>query len=159
MTNPFLYPFHLDADYLGFILFLSLMMALSSSDHCRAKNSSDMAATLCLSQQAPSILDRRLASKSIVPPLTAPGCEHLEEQETIEQLFIACLQTGDDKSALLCFEHLTQCFGLSNERVSGLHGLYEEAVAEGDTGLESCLQKYNKILQENPVNVVRGALL
>ncbi|RJE18886.1 hypothetical protein PHISCL_08778 [Aspergillus sclerotialis] len=128
-------------------------MACSSSGHCRAKHSTDMVSTLYLSQQAPSILDRRLTSKSSVQPLTIPGCEHLEEQETVEKLFVACLQTGDDKSALLCFEHLTQCFGLSNERVTGLRGLYEEAIAEDDTGLENCLQKYNKLLQENPVNV------
>lgn len=118
-----------------------------------------MIATLCLSQQAPSILERRLTSKSSVQPLTIPGYEHLEEQETVEKLFVACLQTGDDKSALLCLEQLTQCFGLSNERVTGLHGLYEEAIAEDNTGLENCLQKYNKLLQENPVNVVCFSLL
>lgn len=113
-----------------------------------------MIATLRLSQQAPSILDHQLTSQSNALPLTTPGRERPDEQEAVEQLLVACLHTGDDKSALLCLERLTRCFGESNERVTGLHGLYEEAIAEGDIDLERCLQKYNRLLQGNPVNVV-----
>lgn len=116
-----------------------------------------MIATLRLSQQAPSILDHQSSGNGLFR--TAPGCERAEEQERVEQLFIACLQTGDDKSALLCLERMTHCFGQSSERVKGLHGLYEEAVAESYLDLEKCLQKYNRILQENPVNVVGSILL
>lgn len=123
-----------------------------------AEHNSDLIATLRLSQQAPSILDHHQSSRNGLS-LTTPGCEPAEEQERVEQLFVACLQTGDDKSALLCLERLTHCFGQSSERVKGLRGLYEEAVAESYLDLEKCLQKYNGILQENPVNVVRNILL
>lgn len=132
-------------------------MAPSSLGPYYAEHSSDMIATLRLSQQAPSILDHQSSGNGLF--LTAPGCERAEEQERVEQLFIACLQTGDDKSALLCLERMTHCFGQSSERVKGLHGLYEEAVAESYLDLEKCLQKYNRILQENPVNVVGSILL
>lgn len=114
--------------------------------------SSDMAATLRISQQVPSILDRQPSAKTNALPSSVR--EHPEEPETIEQLFFACLQTGDDKAAQRCLDRLTQHFGVSNERVMGLQGLYEEATAEGHTDLENCLNKYNGILEKNPVNVV-----
>lgn len=72
----------------------------------------------------------------------------------IERLFFACLQTGDDKSALICIDKLTQFFGPSNERIMGLHGLYEEATAGDSSTLKSCLHKYDDTLQRNPVNLV-----
>ncbi|RMJ26618.1 hypothetical protein PHISP_02490 [Aspergillus sp. HF37] len=115
-------------------------------------HSSDLAATLRLSQQVPAIIGRQ-SSWTDVLPLSTPVRESPEEPETIEQLFFACLQTGDDKSAQLCLDRLAQYFGASNERVTGLQGLYEEATAEGQADLEKCLEKYNGILSENPVNV------
>lgn len=114
--------------------------------------SSDMAATLRISQQVPSILGRQSSLKTDALPSSFR--EQPEEPETMEQLFFACLQTGDDKSAQLCLDRLTQHFGVANERVMGLQGLYEEATAEGHADLENCLNKYNGILEENPVNVV-----
>jgi hypothetical protein len=77
----------------------------------------------------------------------------------IEQLFFSCLQTGDDRSALLCLEQLTSRFGPSNERVMGLRGLYEEAIAETQSDLENCLRKYDVSLSENPLNLVRHTVL
>lgn len=127
-------------------------MAATTADQFRSVHSSDLAATLHLSQQAPSILHRQPVSKTdaaLSTPVRNP-----DEPETIEQLFFACLQTGDDKSALQCLDRLTKSFGASNERVTGLQGLYEEALAEGLPDLEKCLEKYNGILAENPVNVV-----
>lgn len=117
---------------------------------------SDSAATLQFSQRAPSILGREVTSKTNI--VATPKCqrEHPEEHETVEQLLIACLQTGDDKSAQLCLDRLTHYFGTSNEKMMGLQGLYEEATAEGHLDLEKCLQKYDGILSENPVNAVCG---
>jgi hypothetical protein len=117
-------------------------------------HSSDLAATLRLSQQVPAIIGRQSFWTDVLPLSTAVR-ENPEEPETIEQLFFACLQTGDDKAAQLCLDRLAQYFGASNERVTGLQGLYEEATAEGQADLEKCLEKYNGILSENPVNVVR----
>ena len=113
--------------------------------------SSDLAVTLRMSQHAPSILSRQPLKTDTLP---SPVRAHPEEPENIEQLFFACLQTGDDKSAQLCLDRLTQHFGVSNERVMGLQGLYEEATADGRADLEKCLNNYNRILEENPVNVV-----
>lgn len=71
-----------------------------------------------------------------------------------EQLFLSCLQTGDDKSAHLCLERLIDRFGVTNERVMGLRGLYQEAVAEDDAALEKVLQEYDGALAEDPINTV-----
>lgn len=71
----------------------------------------------------------------------------------LERLLHACLRTGDDKSAFLCLEKLTERFGPENERIMGLRGLYQEAVAENDEALRHILDDYNKILTENPMNV------
>jgi tetratricopeptide (TPR) repeat protein len=79
--------------------------------------------------------------------------EKFEEYREIEQLLLACLQTGDDRSALSCLNQLEQRFGASNERVLGLRGIYEEAVAEDRSSLESCLRKYDTLLLENPGNM------
>ena len=72
-----------------------------------------------------------------------------------EQLLLACLRTGDDKSAHLCLERLTTRFGQANERIMALRGLYQEATAVSQSDLDKILQEYEKILADNPVNVVR----
>ena len=72
-----------------------------------------------------------------------------------EQLFLSCLRTGDDKSAHLCLERLIDRFGASNERVMGLRGLYQEAVADDDAALEKVLTEYEDALAEDPINTVR----
>jgi tetratricopeptide (TPR) repeat protein len=71
----------------------------------------------------------------------------------LEQLLYACLRTGDDKSAYLCVERLTQRFGADNERVMGLKGLYQEATAPDMAAMKTILEDYNKILEQNPMNV------
>ncbi|KAJ5626044.1 hypothetical protein N7510_002353 [Penicillium lagena] len=103
-------------------------------------NGSDLITALKLSQQAPSLLH------SATP-------ESVEEYARLEQLFLACLRTGDDKSAQACLTRLSQRFGPSNERVIGLRGLYEEAVAGDHAALEKCLTGYEQILADDPVNV------
>ncbi|KAI4127687.1 MAG: hypothetical protein LQ347_004496 [Umbilicaria vellea] len=69
-----------------------------------------------------------------------------------EQLFLSCLQTGDDKSAHLCLERLIDRFGATNEREMGLRGLYQEAVAVDDAALDKVLQEYDDALAEDPIN-------
>jgi ER membrane protein complex subunit 2 len=71
----------------------------------------------------------------------------------LASLFYACLRTGDDKSAHLCLEKLTQRFGDNNERVMAMRGTYQEAVAQDQSELQNILQDYNQILSQNPVNV------
>ncbi|KAL1998565.1 hypothetical protein VTN02DRAFT_5963 [Thermoascus thermophilus] len=118
----------------------------------KALNSSDPGAALLLSQKAPSFLSQP-ASQSVFPSLLASSNEKPDQWATYEQLLFACLRTGDDKSAHLCLGQLTQRFGASNERVMGLRGMYQEAIAEDTAALENILLEYEKILLENPVNV------
>lgn len=114
-------------------------------------HSSDLVATLRFSQQAPMILGRQATSNIAA---LSPVSEQSGEYGTLEQLFFSCLQTGDDKSALICLDRLTQTFGHSNERIMGLRGLYEEAMAVDYSSLEKCLQTYDDILSQNPANLV-----
>lgn len=74
-----------------------------------------------------------------------------------EKMLLSCLRTGDDKAAHICLEKLIQRFGATNERVMGLRGLYQEAVAEDDSALERILKEYNEVLAENPINTVGPA--
>lgn len=120
-------------------------------------HSSSLVDNVRFSQQAPIILGAKVPSAKI--NLLPAQQEDPGHYVLLEQLFLSCLQTGDDKSALQCLELLSDRFGTSNERTSGLYGIYEEAVAKGQNGLEKCLQKYDSILSENPVNLVRVKLL
>ncbi|KAE8348356.1 hypothetical protein BDV28DRAFT_143688 [Aspergillus coremiiformis] len=118
-----------------------------------AIQSSNLITTVRFSQQAPVILERGLTSeRSLIFSLIA-NQEEPERYGIIEQLFFSCLQTGDDRSALLCLERLTCRFGSSNEKVMGLRGLYEEAIAGDQSDLEECLRKYDLSLSEHPLDL------
>lgn len=71
-----------------------------------------------------------------------------------EKLLLSCLRTGDDKAAHSCLEKLIDRFGVKNERVMGLRGLYQEAVATDHAALEKILKEYNDVIAEDPVNTV-----
>lgn len=71
-----------------------------------------------------------------------------------EKLFLSCLRTGDDKAAFNCLEKLIARFGATNERIMGLRGLYQEAVAKDNAALERVLQEYDEVLAEDKVNTV-----
>lgn len=116
-------------------------------------NGSDVLSALRLSQQAPAILGHGPALNTNAGSSNASR-DTAEEYGRIEQLFLACLQTGDDQSAQVCLDRLSHRFGPSNERVMGLRGLYQEATAKDQAALEKCLAEYETILSENPVNVV-----
>lgn len=119
----------------------------------RELSGSDLISALHLSQRAPAILGRESTSKTTTFPWSSSS-DTAEEYARIEQLFLACIRTGDDQSAKLCLDRLSHRFGHSNERVMGLRGLYQEATAEDNAALEKCLEEYEKILSEDPVNVV-----
>ena len=71
-----------------------------------------------------------------------------------ENLLLTSLRTSDDKSARLCLDRMTARFGGENERVMALKGMYEEAVAVDNIGLEKVLKKYESILKADPTNMV-----
>ena len=81
------------------------------------------------------------------------GTDSTELWDDLEQLLYACLRTGDDKSAFLCVEKLSQRFGADNERVMASRGLYQEATAADEAAVRKILEDYAKILMENPMNV------
>jgi tetratricopeptide (TPR) repeat protein len=89
--------------------------------------------------------------------------ESQEKWQIYHNVFTACLQTGDNESAYLCLEELTERFGKENERVMALQGLYEEATAKNDAELQAVLERYEEILKEDPtlfaIQKRRAALL
>ncbi|KAL4919406.1 hypothetical protein BDW62DRAFT_179545 [Aspergillus aurantiobrunneus] len=104
------------------------------------------------SQQAPVILGQqasgRLFARSSILSHKSSG-----DFDYLEKLFFSCLQSADDKCALLCVESLEHRFGPSNERVMALRSLYDEATTEDQLSLGRCLKKYDDILSQNPVNM------
>ncbi|KKK25224.1 hypothetical protein ARAM_006399 [Aspergillus rambellii] len=117
-----------------------------------ASHGSNLTTTLHIAQQAPPILNRQSLGKTAIRS-SILSHEGPDTFDVLEKLFLSCMQSADDKSALLCLERLTQRFGVSNERIMALRGMYEEAVSDNSAGLERCLDKYDAILSENPVNL------
>ncbi|KAL9123080.1 MAG: hypothetical protein Q9187_000357 [Circinaria calcarea] len=104
------------------------------------------------SQNAPRYLEKQgnLQTSTILSFLLAK--ETSEVWMNYEQLLLSCLRTGDDKSALLCLDSLIGRFGVDNERVMALRGLYQEVVAEDETALEKVLQEYENVVLQDPTN-------
>lgn len=67
---------------------------------------------------------------------------------------LSCLRTGDEQSAGLCLERLTERFGAENERLMALRGLFQEAIAVDDAALKQVLEEYERILKDDPANMV-----
>ena len=114
------------------------------------------AEALSLSQQTARYLRKYAstgASTISIPFLSYP--ESTDIWLMYEKLFLSCLRTGDDKAAFDCLEKLIGRFGAANERVMGLRGLYQEAVAKNDAALVKVLQEYDEVLADDPVNTVR----
>ena len=123
---------------------------MSLSSPLRQTNSD----ALVFSQQATQYLkiNSTRRTKLSLPFVSSP--ESTETWLMYERLLLSCLRTGDDQAAHSCLEKLIDRFGATNERVMGLRGLYQEAVAENDAVLENILREYNDVLMENPVNTV-----
>ena len=109
---------------------------------------------LSLSQQTAQYLQKYTPSRLPVPIPLLSSPESTDLWASYEKLLLSCLRTGDDKSAHMCLEKLIQRFGATNERVMGLRGLYQEAVADDDIALERILQEYEEVLEEGSVNTV-----
>ena len=106
------------------------------------------------SQQAPSILEND-TSWGLPWPLSLLITSDAPEKWAIyENLLLSCLRTGDNKSALACLEKLKARFGEQNERVSGLMGLYHEALATDDITLETILDQHDTKIEDAPTNMV-----
>ncbi|KIW72429.1 hypothetical protein PV04_00624 [Phialophora macrospora] len=114
---------------------------------------SDPAAALQIAQRAGSILDKSSSVSTTFPASMFNTADSTELWNDLEQLLYACLRTGDDESAFLCVEKLSQRFGATNERVMALRGLYQEATAPDEAAGRKILEDYAKILMENPMNV------
>lgn len=71
-----------------------------------------------------------------------------------EHRFLSCLNCSDDRAAHLCLERLVDRFGTTNERIMGLRGIYQEAVARDDDSLARILHEYDDILIVDPMNGV-----
>ncbi|RAL60982.1 hypothetical protein DID88_010078 [Monilinia fructigena] len=106
------------------------------------------------SQQAPSILRNTpssISSWSLSSLWTA--AETPELWTTYENLVMACLRTGDEKSARLCIKRLQERFGVENERIMAMRGLLCEVGAEDEAALEKVLDGYEHSLSGNPNNM------
>ena len=124
----------------------------------RQPDNSDPANALQLSQQANTVLSKAAPTSSFFPLSLITASETPDSWTDLERLFLACLRTGDDESAHLSLERLAQRFGSQDDRVMGLRGLYQEAVARNDEDLDKILGEYEDILSEKPMNVVRNTL-
>ncbi|KAI4248590.1 MAG: hypothetical protein LQ352_005898 [Teloschistes flavicans] len=116
-----------------------------------------------VSQQAGTYLQKNGSTResTVLPYLSR--LESSEQWKTHENLLYSCLRTGDDKNAHLCLERLAGRFGTKNERVMGLRGLYQEAMADSNSAIDQTLHEYEKILAEDntntPIKKRRVALL
>ncbi|PYH47282.1 uncharacterized protein BP01DRAFT_355077 [Aspergillus saccharolyticus JOP 1030-1] len=116
-------------------------------------NSSNLITISRLSQQAPRILENYFSIGDTTPIVPFPNRENPGDYDILEQLAFSCLQSGDDRSALRCIDILASRFGSSNNKVTALRGLHEEATAEGRPELVKCLHEYEVILSDDPVNL------
>lgn len=91
------------------------------------------------------------------PAFLQSSDSHKDTQETwlvYEQLLLACLCVEDDVSASKLLHTLEQRFGSQRSRIQALKGLYDEAQATDDRELVEVLRWYEKLLQEDPTNLV-----
>ncbi|MCJ1427303.1 hypothetical protein MMC29_005206 [Sticta canariensis] len=124
-------------------------MSVTSFSSPRRQSNSE---ALALSQRAAQYLRNSSSWNTVIPIPFVSNADSAESWATYERLLISCLRTGDDKAAHQCLEKLIGRFGATNERVMGLRGLYQEAVAEDQAALEKILVEYDDVLAEDPAN-------
>ncbi|KAK6340790.1 hypothetical protein TWF696_009110 [Orbilia brochopaga] len=98
------------------------------------------AESLSLSQLAPSILNLTISDTP-------------EQWSLYESLLLSALRTGDDTSARLVLQRLSDRFGNSNARIMALQGMYDEAIATNHAQLEQVLKNYDDVIKDDPTNV------
>lgn len=126
-------------------------MAASSSAH-----ELDHAETLRASQVALKTVETQPSYLSSFAARLFGQAEDTRQWQQYEELLVASLKAGDEKTAQAILQKLISRFGAANERVMGLRGMYQEAAANNQTELEAVLQEYNEILKENRANIVSG---
>ena len=108
-----------------------------------------------LSQQAPALLQ---STPSSISPYSLSclwsAAESPELWTTYENLMLSCLRTGDEQSAHLCLQRLTERFCADNELLMALRGVFQEATANDDAALKTVLEEYEKIITKDPSNMV-----
>ncbi|KAF3906299.1 hypothetical protein ABW20_dc0103111 [Dactylellina cionopaga] len=100
----------------------------------------DPAESLSLSQLAPSILNLTITDTP-------------EQWSLYESLLLSTLRTGDDTSAQLILQRLSDRFGNDNMRVMALQGIYDEATASNQSQLDQVLKNYDEVLKQDPTNI------
>ncbi|KAK0840845.1 Inositol phosphatase SIW14 [Friedmanniomyces endolithicus] len=128
--------------------------------------SADPRLALSLAAQAPTFTTSQASSwwSSLPYPLTLfLNSESQEKWTSYENLFLACLRTGDFTTAYTCLEALIARFGKTNDHILALQGLYQEATAQNTGQLEEVMKAYDEVLREDPtifsVRKRRAALL
>lgn len=138
---------------------------MSSSLLLEPPTNSSPQTTLSLAKQAPSFFKSHSRWLSSIPyPLSLfINTESQEKWQAYENIFLACLRTGENNAAYLCLEELTDRFGQTNDRVVALQGLYQEASSQDEKELMDVLKSYEEILKEDPtilsIRKRRAALL
>lgn len=119
--------------------------------------------SLALSQKAPAFISSQSTWSLPYPLNLLVNNESQEKWTSYENILLGCLRTGDNQSAYLCLEDLTDRFGKQNERVLALTGLYKEATASDDKELDAVMDWYEAVLKEDPaifsIRKRRAALL
>ncbi|EEP82132.1 predicted protein [Uncinocarpus reesii 1704] len=114
---------------------------------------SDNEALLDLSRRATSFLTAHPPGLSRLPSFLFGKPETPQLWMDYEDVLLASLAAGNDKSSLESLNRITSRFGSTNDRVIGLQGLCDEALTESDEALENVLEGYETVLKDNPVNV------
>lgn len=134
-----------------------------SASLLQAPTNSTPHTTLSLAQQAKPFLASQSTWALPYPLNLLTNTESQEKWAAYENLFLACLRTGDPSTASRALEDLTARFGKQNERVMALQGLYQEATATSQAELEDVMRGYDAILNEDPtifsIRKRRAALL
>ncbi|KAI5358720.1 putative ER membrane protein complex subunit 2 [Septoria linicola] len=113
-------------------------------------HSSTPQSTLAISAAAPSFLKSQSSWTLPYPLSLFSNSESQEKWASYENIFLSALRTGDFKMADQCLEALTTRFGLTNERVAALRGLWAEATATSQADLDAVMGHYEEILKADP---------
>ncbi|KAL8941587.1 MAG: hypothetical protein Q9211_001770 [Gyalolechia sp. 1 TL-2023] len=124
------------------------MPTTTASSPLRLSNSE----ALSKSQEAGKYIQSKISAANAISLPFLPAQDSAELWASYENMLYSCLRTGDDKAAHFCLERLASRFGADDERIMGLRGLYQEAMAEDMSELLQILHEYDEILTENPTN-------
>jgi len=109
--------------------------------------------SLKISQLAPQVIKHTSRTQLPYPFSLLTGDQTSDTWTSLENLYMQCLRTGDDKSARQILDRLVSRFGERNERVMAYQGMWEEATAQNEDQVKQVLNLYNKLLEEDPANI------